>query len=644
MCGIVGAFKLDDNPSVEAGAVRSAMERMARRGPDEQGLFEGPGVALGHRRLSILDLKCGQQPMTDAATGVTLVYNGELFNYRELRVQLQAKGQVFKTQSDTEVLLKACVEWGREGLQRLSGMYAFAVFDPRDRSLLLVRDRIGVKPLFYAQRGSCLYFASSMKALLAFPGIEPVLDGSAASHYLTTIRTTLGARTLIRGVSALLPGESLRARRGSAAPEIRRYWDFPVVPAADKDTGGLKEAAAKVRDMMTQAVREQLISDVPLGGFLSGGVDSSILSSLAHQLTGGNYNAYSVGYDLEGYHEWPFVRTAAERYGMWCKEIHLEPEGYPKDWRFLIEEKGLPLSTPNEVPIYHLARALKQDFTVALSGEGADEIFGGYVLPYFSAYDFERARHHAPDPEAPLGAVDRAIRRLYRRPWLVDHVDQHFLLNSWMARESKRALLTPQAWTAMREDEEMLSYYRDLFGRFSSCTTLDQHLQVHARVNLEGLLFRVDSSTMAASVEARVPYTDHRLVEYLFRQPDAFKLNWFNEEARQAASALNASEIDRKGLVESKILLRRAFAQDVDEAILKRKKMSFPVPVREWFAGFLREMAQTTLAESAWRGELFEPAALDRLLQTADQPLSGVALWPVVNLCLWQKSFGVRAG
>ncbi|MFH0879303.1 MAG: asparagine synthase-related protein, partial [Lentisphaerota bacterium] len=512
---------------------------------------------------------------------------------------------------------------------------AFAIHDPRCRRLFMARDRVGVKPLFYSLNKGCLSFASSFPALLCFSSVPRELDVEACSHYLTTIRTTLGRRTLLKGIYSLMPGEYLLVSRGQTECELRRYWDFPVVAASEKSEAPLAEAAAQGRALLESSVKEQLISDVPLGGFLSGGIDSSILSTLAQRFTAGHYNAYSVGYDLEGYNEWPFVRIAATRYGMWCKELHLVPEQYPGDWSFLVEEKGLPLSTPNEVPIYHLAKALKQDFTVALSGEGADEIFGGYVLPYASAWDYDRSQHAPLPPDAILSPVDRAIRRLYRRPFLLDHVDQHLLLNSWIPLDQKRNLMTSEAWASLRDDETVTAHYRDLFSRFAACTTFDQHLHVHARVNLEGLLFRVDSSTMAASVEARVPYTDHRLVEWAFHQPDALKMNWRTPGAAAEAETLNAAEMDRKNLIESKILLRRAFAGEVDESIMQRKKMSFPVPVREWFGGFLLQTARDTLGASPLVGTLFDPANIQHLLDTAAMPASGMALWPVVNLCLW---------
>ncbi len=638
MCGIIGSFDLLDRRPPPVTAVRAGLARMALRGPDGEGLFEVPGLALGHRRLAIIDLHSGQQPLVDGATGAVISFNGEIYNYRELREELSRAGRTFLTHSDTEVLLQAYLEWGVKCVDRLSGMYAFAIYEPRTDRIFLARDPLGVKPLFYSVREGRLLFASSMAALLCLPGLEPEMDLAAVSHYLTTMRTTLGRQSLIAHVQALLPGEFLMAPRGSLDVRPERYWDFPVIAPADKETPGLEIAAERTRELMTRSVREQLVSDVPLGGFLSGGLDSSIIASLACNLSGGNFNAYSVGYDLDGYNEWPFVRQATAYYNMNCQEVHLDPANYAATWQFLIEQKGLPISTPNEIPIYHLAQALRKDFTVALSGEGADEVFGGYVMPYFSAYDFDRARHEELGPGVEMTAMDKAIRRLYMRPYLSCHVDQFFLLNSWVSFRQKQALLTGDSLKLLDGDDAMCSFYEDLFGRFAGCSTFDKHLHVHARVNLEGLLFRVDSSTMAASVEGRVPFTDHRLVEYAFKLPDTYKMDWTSAAAARQGAELNVKEIDRENLVESKRLLRRAFASKVPVDILERRKMSFPVPVREWFGNLLLPFAREVLENSPLNGTLFQKETLRKMVETSMLPDVGMMLWPVVNLCLWHRT------
>ena len=615
---------------------------MRLRGPDAEGFFAGPGVALGHRRLAIIDLVSGAQPLTDPASGAVIVFNGEIFNFQVLREDLLARGREFATASDTEVLLQAYLEWDTDCLARLSGMFAFAIYDPRRKRLFLARDRIGVKPLFWAMHGHTLVFASSIPALRCFPQVEPVMSPTAVSHYLTTCRSTFGRQTLYRDIHTLLPGEFMLANRGRREVDIRRYWDFPIVPAGDKPDPGVDVAASHIRELLTQSVREQMISDVPLGGFLSGGIDSSILASLAHTIAPGRYDAYSIGYDREGYNEFEFTRMAAAFRGMSCREIHLDEANYPETWRFLIGQQGLPVSTPNEIPIYHLARELRRDFTVALSGEGADEMFGGYARLYFSAYDYDRARHEPPLAGTALTPLDNAIRKLYRRPYLLCVPDHYFLLHSWIPFRLKKGLLQPEAWATLREDAALFSFYEDMFDRFKVCTTFDTYMQVHARINLEGLLFRVDACTMAASVEARVPFTDHRVAEYAFSLPDTYKIDWRDSAARECGRNLNAEQIEKHNLIDSKILLRRAFQSDIPAPILARPKMSFPVPVQEWFNGPLMNVARQAAVNSDLARTFFKGGQIEKLFQTAAHPESSAALWPITNLFLWQTLCGVR--
>jgi asparagine synthase (glutamine-hydrolysing) len=643
MCGIIGIFSLDGAPVADAEpALRAGMRRMTLRGPDDSGLFVSPHALLGHRRLSIIDLASGRQPMTDPSTGATLVFNGEIYNYRELRPRLEARGRVFRTVSDSEVLLNAFLEWGEDCLAQLSGMFAFAVYLPAERRLFLARDRVGIKPLFMAQAGGRLMFASTIPALRCLPGLSPVMDLAAVSHYLSTIRTTFGNRTLFRDIRTLLPGECLTAHVGGREPVIRRYWDFPILKPAEKPDPGLDQAAARVRDLLTGSVREQLISDVPLGGFLSGGLDSSILAGLAHTLAPGRYDAYATGYDIEGFHEWPYVRLATAFHRMACQEVHLGFEGFTDTWRYLVAHHGLPLSTWNQVPIYHLASALRRDFTVALSGEGADEIFGGYVKSYFSAHDFDRARREPPAPGEPLTALDRALMRVYRRPYLMCVPDHFFLLHSWIPLRQKRKLLTDPVWIGLEQDAALFQFYEDWFDRFRDCSTMDAYLHLHARINLEGLLFRVDACTMAVSVEARVPFTDHRLVEYVFTLPDSYKIRWKSPEAEAQGRNLAVDDIETKGLLESKVLLRRAFADLVPRDILERPKMSFPVPVCDWFAGPLLEPVRDLIRASTLPDALFAPDMIEYYLKTPAYRESAMALWPIANLCLWQVQSGAR--
>lgn len=632
MCGIAGFFNWDGAASIPSQPLRRAAEQLALRGPDAEGFYEQNGVGFAHRRLTVIDLSGGWQPMTDRTSGVCLTYNGELYNFKELRSELMELGQAFESQSDTEVLLRAYLQWGPGCLDRLVGIFAFGLYDPRDELFFLARDRMGAKPLYYSQTTSGIAFASSVAALRCFDEVGSDIDDEALLHYFSSIRTSLGSRTLLQDVQLLEPGTALAALRSNRAVQCFRYWEFPVVSNDDKRTPPMDEAVEVVRSMVSDAVSGQLVSDVPLGGFLSGGIDSTIIASLASGQ--GGYGAYSVGYGEQGCNEWPFVRMAAESSNIPCREIHLDASDFVDTWTFLIQQKGLPLSTPNEIPIYHLAKALKQDYTVALSGEGADEVFGGYVTPYFSAFDYDRARRTPLGNDETLGPVDRAMARLYGQANLPNHVEHHFMLNSWMPPQFQHALLDPELVGHL---PNVFQFYQDLFDRFEGCSTLDKHMHLHARINLEGLLNRVDSSTMSASVETRVPYTDHRIAEYLYHLPDTYRMAWRDEAARQQGRIMNVAEVDQRNLVESKILLRRAFTAEVPPKIMDRRKVSFPVPFREWLGGSLRDFAADTLSSSSLVERVVQPGALKELIDSADNPNYAMQLWPLVNLALWEE-------
>ncbi len=637
MCGIIGVAGFENIPvERRIQMVRSGMDSMRLRGPDEQGLVQTGGAVFGHRRLSVIDVEAGPQPMVDRETGLILVYNGEIYNYQKLRHQLVTLGHTFHTHTDTEVLLKSYIEWGTDCLAALRGIFAFAVYHPKTHELFLARDRVGVKPLFYSSTPEGCVFASTLAALFRFEWIDRKICLPAFSHYLTTSRTLLGEKTLVENVYALLPGQYVFEKAGREMG-AKQYWSFPVVAPADKARPDFSLARETVRELVAQAVEEQLVSDVPLGGFLSGGLDSCIIASLAREFTRGGYSAYNVGYDQAGFNEWEFVDLAARELGVPCTSLSLVPESFAPVWYMLIREKGQPLSTPNEVPIFELSRALKRDFTVALSGEGADEIFGGYTLAQFAAFDFDRAGQQ---PAADvLSAFEQALDRAYGRHYFDSRLDHHFLINSWMPFTEKKRFLHPDIWSALHCDSEMLAAYARLFQSLESCSTFDAYMHVHARINLEGLLSRVDSSSMAASVEARVPFTDHRLAEYLFSLPDDYRIDWRTREGKSLAQELNVAEIVGADLLESKKLLRQAFADQLPETVVNRPKMSFPVPFLEWFSGIWKDMA-----EEALRGaDFLQPCVSDaKLEQFPLGQFSPMALWPLVNLALWQQEWGMR--
>ena len=634
MCGIIGIYGSQpitpsDREDVERGA-----EWMHLRGPDGRGHAEDSGVYFGHRRLAILDPELGQQPWVDSDTKAILVFNGEIYNFDELRQQLASSGFVFKTRCDTELLMCAYLKWGTDCLERLNGMFAFALYDPRKQSLWLARDRLGVKPLYYHFNHEQLRFASSLKAMFAFPAVERRLDMATAWHYLRTVRTSLGERTLIDSVKCLEPGQELWwSHQESRQITLNNYWSLNKI-GRSKDTQikSFEEACKESHQRVEEAVQRQMISDVPLGGFLSGGIDSSILSNVASKFSDRPIGTFSVGYDLKDYNEWDSIRENAAFNNLENHEILLNGNDYERDWEWLIAEKGMPLSTPNEVPIYRLSKSFGSRYKVALSGEGADEIFGGYIIPTFCAHDWDRMQQTG---NCVKSAV---IQQAYGTNQLGTRQEHFFRVNSWM-RSKRLQEICHADFAPDPADDPVDNYYAGLFAELEDCSTMDAFLRVHARVNLEGLLSRLDTSTMAASVEGRVPYTDHTLIEWLFNQPDHYKMQIRKGLSDAEMRRMSVYDYDKTRNIDSKRLLRHAFSKQVPKRILNQPKVSFPVP----FMNFFQNQWQTTYhsmlnSKHGPADFLTESTKSDlRKAKTVDALMA----WPLVNLHLWQKKFNI---
>ena len=631
MCGISGLVNHQSKHLSQPDFIKlqNSLKHLHSRGPDSQASCQGNNWLLGHTRLSIIDLKGGKQPMQDVVTGVTLSYNGEIYNYKDLRSQLVSKGHSFRTSSDTEVLLRAYLEWGIDVLQLLDGCFAFAIIDPRKNELLLVRDRLGVKPLYYSNNKSSVTFASSVEALRTLSESND-LDHAALSHYFTSCRVNFANRSLYKGIYTLLPGTWMKFNLTKDEHFSGRYWQRPKLSAADKCDINAKDAEEQVQNLVSKAVQQRLISDVPVGCFLSGGLDSAVVASEVNQLSSLQHPLFCAGTPFEKYNEFQYAHEVSSSLNTSLEEVRISPDTFFDDWQKLINQRGLPLSTPNETSIYRLAKALGEKCKVALTGEGADEIFGGYIMPQFGVYDCSKAPYENQiDQTHPL--YWKLLHR-YGRNYFFNEADHFFLTHSWMSCAQKRTLFTDDLWNSLDEDDEVFSFYEDFFDNYEQCTPFDKRMHIHAEVNLEGLLNRVDSSTMAASVEARVPFTDHRLVEYAFMQSDQWKMDFRNEAGRKQAANMLINEIDEQDLLESKKLLRHAYRKRVPKSVLTRKKMSFPVPFQEWLAGPLATELKDFCIETAKSGNLFKPEAVEAMFNQGDRNM-----WLVANVCLWMN-------
>ncbi|HYE03498.1 MAG TPA: asparagine synthase (glutamine-hydrolyzing) [Phycisphaerales bacterium] len=587
-----------------AGRLR---DLMTHRGPDGAGLWRAPpapngasNVVLAHRRLAVIDTSAaGAQPMTTADRRFALVYNGELYNDAEVRGELTALGERFTTTCDTQTVLLALARWGVAALPRFRGMFALAFYDTRERILLLARDPLGVKPMFYfvapreGDRPPLVIFASEPRPILEHPRVPCRPDLAVASAYLTTIRTTLGERTLFEGVRTLRPGELLRIDLGSPDGAIRlelsSHWTGPRPGAAPPD------APERLRRALTDSVRAHRRSDVPACTLLSGGLDSAVITTLA-SAQAGTVRTYASGAEDDPGGDLESASVVAAALGARHAAAPVSARLFADRWPELTGSMGLPLSTPNEVAINHLARRLRADGqVVALSGEGADELLAGYESPMSAALDWE----------ARAGAGSGAGRG--------DGWRHQLHAGAWMPLELKAAFLNPHVWKALESDAALTSFYR---GEFAACVAeagpgLAAHLRFQRRVNLPGLLQRLDSATMLASVESRTPFADRVMAELVEPWPMTLKF----DPARVPAG---------------KVVLRDAFTGRVPDLALTRPKASFPLPFQGWLAP-----AAPVLGASRLCGEVFAPSALEMVER--DPARHWRLAWPMINLALWGR-------
>jgi len=623
MCGIAGIVKLNPGELVDEARVKRMRDVLRHRGPDGEGLWiEGP-VGLGHRRLAIVDVSGGQQPMSNADGSAWIVYNGEMYNHPELQARLERAGRRYRTRSDTETVLHLYDQHGERCVEHMRGMFAFAIWDRARRRLLLARDRLGIKPLYYACTDQELLFASEIKAILAASPGRPRFNDAVLPEFLAN-RFVAGEETFFRGVRKLLPGHTLSWSPGDAIGR-RRYWQLPTT--LDPDPAPLAREAEAVRARVEAAVRSHLMSDVPLGLFLSGGIDSSGLAGLMAPMVKEPIRTFSVGFAEREADELAWARLAAKAVGAEHREVVVSPAQFFEALPRLVWHEDEPIAFTSSVPLYFVSRLAREHVTVVLTGEGADELFLGYnryrvtawnerlgrawwqVAPSALRRSVSRAAGALPGPLARYAgrsflALGPGPRTLFCENFAVFSVERQRQL---LADPGRRLRRDPYA-TALRCYDE---------GPGGS---LERMSHADLQTYLVELLMKQDQMSMAASIESRVPYLDHELVEHVAGLPASLKLHGWRTKA----------------------VLRAALAGVVPRPILRRRKMGFPVPMGRWLRGGFRPLLdEFVLGPRALARGFFEPAALGRLVSELDRGAvqHGDRLWLLLNLEIWQRIF-----
>ena len=623
MCGIAGIVDVTGRP-VDGALLRSMTTVIAHRGPDGDGIVCRGSAGLGHRRLAIIDLVTGDQPMVSDDGLIRITFNGEIYNFRELRRDLEARGAKFRTTSDTEVILRAYEAHGPECVQRLRGMFAFAILDERARRLVLARDRAGIKPLVYAWDGRRLLFASEIKAILEDPSVRRDLDLDALGEYLT-FHYVPAPRTILTAVRKLPPASTLVLSLDGGEPVVSRYWSLRFVPDVRVTE---REWVDRLRVELTDAVRCHMISDVPIGAFLSGGMDSSTVVALMAQASGTPIRTFSIGFDEADFDELRFARQVATRYGTDHYELVVKPnalEVLPKlAWHF-----DEPFADSSAIPTYYVSKITREHVTVALSGDGGDENFAGYrryarALALHERFDRGAGRLTRPllklaSELLPVGAPGQALAGMLG----AGPLERYFRLVTYQRRETLRRLLSDDLAAPVSSASSPA-----LFARLASGADTADYVSTLQHIDLAtylpgDILAKVDAMSMAVSLESRVPLLDHRLMEFLATVPSTFKLR-------------NGS---------GKYLLQRAMAQDLPGEILTRRKMGFGVPLGAWFRRELRDMARDVLLGSQARERgLFRPSEVESLLATHDSGRRDCSarLWSLICFELWMRQWADR--
>lgn len=628
MCGICGVVSATTDAAVLHPRVVRMADAIAHRGPDDAGLFVHSGVVLGHRRLSIVDLSTGHQPMHTADAERTIVFNGEIFNHPQLHAEFEAAGVTYRTRSDTETILHATASGDLTGVERLRGMFAFAIWNKADKSLLIVRDRFGVKPLYYhlAADGT-LWFASEMKALLAGGAVTPALNEAALPSFLAN-RAPMGVDTLFQGIQRLEPGCALRWKNG--AIQIERYWDLPE---AGTDTSHTNDAdvAEEFYERLRESVRLRLMSDVPLGVFLSGGIDSSAIASIMRDLGVTDLKTFSVAFEEREANEFEYARLMARDIGAEHHEVLVGREDFFAALPLLTWHEDEPIAHPSSVPLHMVSRLAAQHVKVVLTGEGSDELMAGYARYRWTMINERIAGAWKLAPAFARRGVSRGITALadggnhlaqkFSRTALArEHsLDALYLDNfSAFGRPQMLSVLDPRVRARVGDIDPHRAFREPFDSRGGG--VLGRLLYGDAKTYLHELLMKQDQMSMAASIESRVPFLDHPLAEWVTRLPDRYKLRG----------------------KETKWVLRAAMKTRLPDAILNRPKMGFPVPIGAWIRGGLKESARELLlgSRASARG-VVDRTAVEGMFNehTGGVRKHDERLWVLMGLELWHRLF-----
>ncbi len=639
MCGIAGVYNSSKDSDELNYLGRKFVKLLHHRGPDGNGIevFDcnnASRTCLTHNRLSIIDLSNkARQPMSKYKSRYWISFNGEIYNYKEIKRELQKKGENFFSDSDTEVILASYKVWGGKCFEKFIGMWSIAIFDKFENTLVLCRDRMGIKPLYYAIVNNEVIFGSEPKVIISYSDYFRKLNHHSLNDYFS-YRFPLGDKSFYKKIKTIKPGYFIKFNTKDHMEY--NYWELPV--AIKKRDEGQEKTFLDIYELLNSSVKYRMISDVPFGAFLSGGLDSSIIVYEMSKLTDERLRTYNIGFNEERYNEFLFANEVSNQFQTDHKQVTMTSNEYFDSLSTIINYKDGPLSVPNEIAIHSLSKELKKNISVVLSGEGADELFGGYGRIFRSAYDFLRVK------EKGLENLSHTLKKNILSKYNENDFSSelNFFLNqySYINPNSKKSLFNDDFFEKINEDIFNKDFFEVEWKKLNGLDLHEKFMYIFQKIHLQGLLGRLDCATMSSSVEGRVPFTDHRLVEYVNQIPLKYKLQ-FKKELSKIYQELNSDQISERYDI-TKFSLREIYKDKLPNNIINRFKVGFPVPLDEWVSISKDNIMDKLFSSNSKTKNIFDNNFIKKAInKEIEIKNSGLLVWMILNVEEWMQNYKV---
>ncbi len=639
MCGFFGIFSFK-GVNFDRKKLEKLTDLINHRGPDQTGYFTDKNISIGFKRLSIIDINNGRQPLISQNKRYVIVFNGEIYNYKKLKKYLISKNINLKTNSDTEVLLETISNFGLEFIKKINGMFSFILYDTKENCIYLFRDRLGIKPIFFYYKNNKIIFSSEIKPLISSNLFSKEINYDALSSYFS-FRFNYGVGNFFKNIETVEPGTYVKVSRNGI--NNVRYWEYPF--HCEKFRFNEKKLAEKCDELINEVTTEHLVSDVPVGSLLSGGLDSSLLTVIMNNVYGNKVNTFSASFDDKNYDENKFAQLISNQIESNHFNIILNSEDYEKNLNNVISHSCSPLSIPHEIALNSLFKKISNHTKVVISGEGADEMFGGYGRVQSSGFDFKKIKFIKNYfPKQMHHKLLNLIGSNKDFNWnkYVNQKDHFFDIYKWFGKDEKMSFFDENVKKELNFDKKVNSFWIDEFDKLKDVDDLDKIIFLFQKHHLQCLLHRLDLHSMASSVEARVPFCDHRIIEFINKVPYNMKFRWKNPLQKYLGIFKNSFDNSENKDI-SKYLLRKISLKYLPNEISKKKKLGFPVPLDKWLGkvSFLNYAKEILLDQKTYNRGIFNRHQVETLLnnkENVDYDFWGKKIWMLINVELWARN------